>query len=332
MDAERVYVAIQGGGLRAFERETGTPVWSRDIGTALPPVVSGELLFVAGRDSILALDVATGEQVWTRSLDGEVAAPLLSHGSTLIALTRGEVMGIQQADGVISWRRGLEAPTKFRAAALDGSKRDGVVLTLDNGQVIALDLKTGEPMWKRSLPGTLSAPGTARDRVLVGSTNNFFYALDAESGRERWRWRTGGDVIGAAAAGDRVYFASLDNILRAVNRDNGNQQWKAEMPTRPAAPPIPVGDVVLIAGVNRVDGFVGKTGASLGSYEPNEDLRGVPAIDADLQPFRVALVVFEFDGKITALRPVRMLFPDPPLTPFQKLPGRELQPERRPTS
>jgi hypothetical protein len=37
------------------------------------------------------------------------------------------------------------------------------------------------------------------------------------------------------------------------------------------------------------------------------------------------------DGSVTALRPTRMMLPDPPLVPLLELPGRELPPERPPT-
>src|SRR5438132_5971 len=72
-----------------------------------------------------------------------------------------------------------------------------LVLTLDGGRVVALNLTTGEPLWEEMLPGTLSPPALAKDRVLIGSTNNFLYALEAGNGRIAWKWRTGGDVIGA---------------------------------------------------------------------------------------------------------------------------------------
>jgi outer membrane protein assembly factor BamB len=242
----------------------------------------------------------------------------------------GDVVAVDTHVRAVAWRQPLGVASTHPAAVLDSG---GAVLTLPEGKVVALDSKTGKPIWERTLPGTLSAPAAGRNRVFVGSTNNFFYALDADSGREAWRWRTGGDVVGAAAAGDRVYFVSLDNILRAVNRDNGNQQWKAEVPTRPAAPPIPVGDVVVLTGVApRLDGFVGKTGQVLGNYTAPAELQGAPAIDSNLRPFTVAFVALTRDGRITALRPTRMMLPDPPLVPLTTLPGREVPPERLPAA
>jgi outer membrane protein assembly factor BamB len=328
MDNERVYVPVEGGGLRAFARETGEPIWDAVLETTWPPVPGNTSLFVGSPGRVVALDAETGGVRWSRPLSADCSAPLLLLRDSIVAATdNGEVLALRTEDGGVIWTRQVGSRTRHTVARL--VSRDAIVLVLDDNRIIALETKSGSVLWERSLPGTLSAPATARDRVFVGSTNNFFYALDSDSGEEAWRWRTGGDVVGAAAADDRVYFVSLDNILRGVNRSNGNQQWKAQIPTRPSTPPIAVGDVVVMVGVApRLDGFVGKTGAVLGSYTAATDLVGAPAIDANLQPFRVALAVFTRDGRITALRSTRMTLPDPPLVPLLKLPGRELPPER----
>jgi outer membrane protein assembly factor BamB len=328
MDTERVYVPVQGSGVRAFSRATGELLWAESAGTRWAPLVSDGRLFIVLPDGIRAMEAATGHSLWNYSLDRPVSALPVAHGARLLVPTEaGDIIALAVADGTVSWTRPLGSPTRHPMAVQDST----VATALADGRVIALDADTGELLWERSLPGTLSAPATARDRVFVGSTNNFFYALDAGSGREVWRWRTGGDVVGAAATDDRVYFVSLDNILRAVNRDNGNQRWKADIPTRPSAPPVAVGDVVVLTGVApRLDGFVGRTGAVLGNYTAPTDLQGVPAIDPNLQPFQVAIVSLTRDGRVTALRPTRMMLPDPPLAPLLELPGRELPPERLP--
>ena len=327
IDAHRVYVPVDEGGVRAFARETGALVWSDPASTRMPLLAAGGRLFTVPGAEVRALAPDTGELLWRREIDDGIAAPPIHDDGRLIVPTgAGDVLALADADGGVLWRRTLGARSRHPASPLPPSR---VVLVLDDGRVVALAGATGEIAWERPLPGTLSAPATARDRVLVGSTDNFFYALDAQSGDEVWRWRTGGDVIGAAAQDDRVYFASLDNVLRAVNRGNGNQIWKAAMPTRPSRPPIAFGDVVVVTGVSpRLDAFLGRTGAPLGSYTAPGDLQDAPLIDTAPDPFEVAVVVLMRDGRMTGLRPTRLAFPDPPLVPLLKLPGRELPAER----
>lgn len=329
MDEARVYVALEGAGVRAFRRDTGEPVWSEPADTRWPLIVAGGLLFAALPDEIRGHDPASGQLRWSHRLEAALSAPLAWVGGRVIVLLEtGEVVALRDRDGQVAWRRPLGAAVRYVPAAIGDT---AIALTLADSRLVSLDLESGEPRWERTFEGTIGPPASGRDRVFVGSTNNFFYALDAESGAERWKWRTGGDVVGAAADGDRVYFASLDNVLRAVNRGNGNQLWKAAVPTRPAAPPKAFGDVVVLSGVApRVDAYLGKTGVALGTFTAAADLQGAPMIDTTPTPFEVAMVAITRDGRMTGLRPTKLMFPDPPLAPFLKLPGRELPREPRP--
>ena len=329
MDDERVYVGLQVRGVRALSRETGQPLWQEAVDITHPPLAVDDQLLIALPSEVRALDPHTGLTRWSRRLERPLAADMIAaEGAALLVDGAGQLVAVRVRDGEELWRRALGALTTHAPARITS---DVVAITLADARVVALNDRTGEVMWQRSLPGTLSAPATGRDRVFVGSTNNFFYALDAESGEERWRWRTGGDVIGAAAAGERVYFVSLDNVLRAVNRDNGNQLWKAAIPSRAAAPPIAFDDVVVVSGVApRVDAYDGRTGAALGTFTALTDLEGPPVIDTSPKPFEVAIVALTREGRLSALRPIGLMFPDRPLVPLLRLPGRELPREPRP--
>lgn len=211
----------------------------------------------------------------------------------------------------------------------------GVHVTAPGGRVIELSLEDGRPRWEVRIPGTPSVPASAHDRVFVGSTDNVFYAFDARSGRLAWKWRSGGDVIGAAADLHAVYFASLDNILRSVNRGNGNQRWQKDTGTRPIAPPVVVGPVVIVPGVGaNLLAFSALTGAPVGGFTPGgaAEFKGDPLLDPVLRPFAVAAAVITRDGRVIALRPTGMLFREAAPAPFVQLPGRRLDREPPPFS
>jgi outer membrane protein assembly factor BamB len=329
MDDERVYVGLQVEGVRALTRRTGEVLWEEPFDITQPPLVSQGLLLVALPDQIRALDPGTGQERWSRPLARPLAAPIVTAGEAAVLVDdAGTLTAIRAATGDELWHRALGSLCAH-APAVTGA--DAVVVTLDDGRVAAIDAARGATLWERTPGGRLSAPAAAGDRVFVGSSSNHFYALDARSGRERWRWRTGGDVVGAAAAGERVYFVSLDNVLRAVDRGSGNQLWKAAIPSRPAAPPVAFDDVVVLATLApRVDAWNARTGEALGTLTAATELAGVPLIDTSPRPFEVAIVALTRDGRLSALRPTGLMFPDPPLVPLPKLPGRELPREPRP--
>ena len=338
MDDANVYFPLETGALQAFARETGDLVWTAEAPSMWRPALGAGRVFVADADTIRAVDASTGTEVWQRPLAQPLTAPLTwDSGWLIVATDGGALLGVRADDGQPVWTRDLGSTTRQPAAALSTGL---VVVSLENSTVVALDRGTGEVRWTRTLAGTLSAPAAAGDRVFVGTTSNDFYALDPGTGKELWHWRVGGDIVGAAVDGDVVYFASLDNILRAVNRSNGNQRWKTEVPTRPALPPVAFGGVVLITGVApRVDGWVGRTGAVMGSHRVLADgggddsmLQGAPLVDAPLKPYQVGMVTLTRAGRVSALRPEMMMMRDPATVPLKELPGRRLERERLDTA
>ena len=325
MDAKRVYIPLQTGQMIALDRETGDERWTTSAETRFSPLVAPGRVVVATDKGLRAVDTSDGDERWFTDLPG-IAAPLAAEGGLLVATTSsGEAAAVRVGTGELVWRRPLGGVTRYAAAMLPNGP---IAFSLDS-QVVALDRETGEPLWTRALPGTLSPPAVARGLVLVGSTSNDFYALEAKNGAEAWNWRVGGDVIGAVADGEVVYFASLDNVLRAVNRSNGNQRWKTVVPTRPAAAPIAFNDIVVLAGVApRVDSFLGKTGKAQGSHTATSEFEGAPLVDRPLKPFQVGMVTIARDGHVAALRPTGLMMRDPLPVPMLQLPGRRLERDR----
>ena len=350
MDAEHVYIPIQPEKLVALSRMTGAKVWTRDIESMWPPVVFGNVLYLAASDEIHALDTATGAQRWRVPFETALVAPLtigavlpdprsgirgaeVQHVEVLIAtFAKGLVVAYAADDGRMLWTCELGAASRF-SPAMDGVR---AVFALDDSRAVALRLADGRVEWEQKLEGMLNQPSIARDRIFIGTNTNSLFALDNGSGRIAWKWKTGGDVIGTAAdTKGGAYYASLDNVLRAVNRGNGNQRWIKEIPTRPLLPPQIVGDgakyeeIVILTGVtSEVDAFAAKTGAPAGMYMPPSDLQGGPLIDPELRPYQVAMVVITRDGRAIGLKPSAMLLPEPMNVPFAELLGRRLERER----
>jgi outer membrane protein assembly factor BamB len=175
---------------------------------------------------------------------------------------------------------------------------------LEDGRLLALDLRDGALQWQQRVSGRPSSLALARDRVFVGSTDNYLYALDDRNGTLRWRWRAGGDVVGIAADDDHVYFVALDNLLRALNRGNGNQRWRVELPSRPAPGIWAVRDEVLAADLSPgVSAFDTATGATRTTVAAPGDLAGPPLVDGAEGATDVHLVLLTLDGRVTGLRP-----------------------------
>ncbi len=326
LDALRAYIPLQTGELLAIDRETGATVWSITLATAWAPVVSDDVLYVAGDGELQAVRAATGDLVWRSGIDAELIAAPIQQDDTIVLLVKpDELRALRKADGSEVWRRAV------------GEQLTSPTLTADSGGVVVASgsrlrrfaLNDGRPLWERELSGVLGRPSLAGDRIFVGSTDNHLYALDTANGRLAWpRWRAGGDVIGATADDRLVFVASHDNLLRGLRRGSGNQVWKRDLSTRTIATPSAFGGIVLVTGNSpTLSTFNALTGEPIGTYSVAADLQGVPLVDSTLEPFRVAMIVVTRDARAIGLRPTGMMFRELPLVPIQALPGRSLNRE-----
>lgn len=82
--------------------------------------------------------------------------------------------------------------------------------------------KTEGPIW-----GTPLVDGGV---VYAGSDDGNLYAVDAKTGQARWKFASGGIVRSRpAVSAGLVYFASDDGALYAINAQDGQQAWKTDI-------------------------------------------------------------------------------------------------------
>jgi outer membrane protein assembly factor BamB len=98
------------------------------------------------------------------------------------------------------------------------------------GQLIALDLRTGEVAWTHALP----APVTASPLVIQSTTHTVFIAdteghvraLAAESGELAWETKLDGGVTsGLSSDGATIFAATRTGHVYALDRESGEPRW-----------------------------------------------------------------------------------------------------------
>ena len=324
IDARHAYVALKDGSVEAADLASGERVWSVEGDATVAPVVSGDVVLLAGSTQIAALTTENGDPVWTRALPDPAVALTAADGLVMVATMQGTLLALSASDGVERWRQ--RVPGRVTPPMLVTAGRVAVVD--EAGHVTALEIASGHVRWQRRLAGRLSPPAGTDERLFVGSSTKAFWALRASDGATLWQWRMGGDVSGAVVDGDRVYVLTLDNLIRALDAGTGNQRWKASLATRPGAPPLALKGLAVVSGVApRLEGFSRKTGVSLGILTPASELAGSPALTPVLVPYRTAVVVATRDGLLLGFRPERLMLRDPKAAPLTTLPGRLLAPE-----
>ena len=201
------------------------------------PVVAGDRVYLTasegGRLLTIALDTATGREVWRRDLK-----PARSH-KIYKANDPASPSPAADADGVVVFFAdfGLAAYTRdgkdrwtvplgpFKSFYGMGASPivagDVVVLVCDQASgsfVIAVDRKTGKPLWRKDRPGTVDAystpmvfrpPAGPAQLIVIGTTRLEAYSLD--TGDQRWWMPVGsaGAMGTAVASGDTLFVATV---------------------------------------------------------------------------------------------------------------------------
>ena len=110
--------------------------------------------------------------------------------------------------------------------------RDRLFIGTHNGNLYALDARTGEPQWRFHIQGAfLHSPACAQDLVLAGNTDGRLYALDAGSGALRWSVDGGQGGFSASPAVDSglaVIGSRSGNVL-AVDIASGKRKWQRQV-------------------------------------------------------------------------------------------------------
>jgi outer membrane protein assembly factor BamB len=228
----------------AFDKRSGQTIWvsspqarhyDTNFSTPIVATVNGtRLLIVGGTDGAYhALQVETGKPVW--SLEVSKRAILnsalfrdnvvyITHGEENIDTTQMGMVAAVDATGTgalpasaLRWKTHGFLPT-FASPVMDAER----LYTVDNGAILgAFDLKTGAPVWTRTL-GTLQkgSPVLADGKLYVGTENGKFYILRPTAkgvdvlDEDQLSTQAGPDPIIASpiVANGRVYVTSTDRV------------------------------------------------------------------------------------------------------------------------
>lgn len=193
-------------------------LWSEDVGSGigeyfsrLSPAMGYDLVFAADRQGeVIAFDEKTGKTVWEQNFATFNNDGYLSFASNLFS-------------------SGVSAKISGGLTAA----YEKVFFGTEDGNVYALDAKTGEIAWQSEVKGeVIAAPAVDEGMVLVNTGSGTLFALDASSGEQKWKYESdvpalslrgisapiasnGGAIVGTAAG------KLVVNILA-----NGQTAWE----------------------------------------------------------------------------------------------------------
>ncbi|WP_407332366.1 outer membrane protein assembly factor BamB [Enterovibrio sp. 27052020O] len=200
----KLYLGTETGDLIALDEETGDLVWRINAGGEIlsKPLADESLIVVnTSRGELAAFDAETGEERWRISTDvpnltlrGD-SSPVAISGGVFWGMANGRLGAAFIENGNIIWQQTVASPkgaTEIdRLVDVDATPViSGSLLYAVgyNGQLVAIDLRSGRPAWKRTY-------STTTDFLVVGSylflvtDKDHVVAVDARSGTELWQNR-----------------------------------------------------------------------------------------------------------------------------------------------
>lgn len=328
--SERIYVLDADQTVRAFDLQTGSPAWQREIesgnrrdqvGIGGGMALEGDRLIVAsGFGRVLALDAASGAEIWARDMDAPMTgSPTIKDGRIFVTSNNNEVYALSLDDGTVEWSdQAIAEPARVLGSPSPAAVEDIVVVPYSSGEVIAYLASNGRRLWSDALsrPGRFTPisaindiaarPILAGGLVIVANQSGVTAAIDGRSGSRVWA-QSIGSTQAPALVDEYLFIAGREGLLVALNAGTGQVYWTRQLPRwrdeedqkgrlSYAGPVLASGRIIVISSEGELLALDPQTGVEIGAL----DLRDA----VYLEPIAVdgRLYVLTDDARLIAIR------------------------------
>lgn len=238
VSGSHVFVGSEKAIVYALNADDGKVAWQTTVaGEAMSrPVVSDGMVLVHTTNGMLqALNESDGAIKWTLNLDvpslslrGE-SSPTVAFGAAIVGGDNGRVSAVMMQQGQLIWQQRISQVTgtteidRLNDVDMTPVVVDGVVYALAyNGNLTALDLRSGQILWKREL-GSVNDFIVDAGRIFLVDQNDRITALKTDGGITLW---SQSDLLHRNLTAPVMYNGYLvvgdaEGYLHWVNTDDG---------------------------------------------------------------------------------------------------------------
>lgn len=248
----RIFTMDALAGVTAVSAEGGV-LWQRNLAAAGSrsaisggglAIGEGLLVISTGYGEVVALDPASGNEVWRQDLGAPAnGAPAVSGGTVYVVGRDSAAWAIRASDGRILWQQPgaiAQAGTLGAAAPAVGDRT--VILPFPSGQVTAALKSSGIPLWTTAVAGQRQGramasllsdisgdPLIAGPVTYIGNTGGRIVAFDSRDGSRVWTADEA--ALGPMVlAGGALFVLSDDARLVRLDARSGERVWSVELP------------------------------------------------------------------------------------------------------
>ncbi len=272
LEGDTLVVASGYGHLTALDATSGEQKWQRELGspmTGAPTIKDGRIFTGSNNNEIFALDLATGETIWSDQAIAESARVLSAPSAAAVEdfviapYSSGEIIAYRATNGRRLWTDAITQAGRFTPISEIndiGSRpvlASGLVFaSSQSGMTIAIDGRTGNRVWEQII-GSTQAPALAGDALFVIGNDGRIAALNAGTGKAYWvkelpqfekveKKKDRISYAGPILASGRLIIISSTGRLIALSPQNGEEISSLKLGGKVFIEPIAAGGKLLV--------------------------------------------------------------------------------------
>jgi outer membrane protein assembly factor BamB len=216
--------------------------------------------------------------------------PAVADGVAYVVNKYGNAKAVRLSDRKILWERNTDpkdsgAPTDVTAPVYHEGK---VFFAYVDGNLVAVDAKTGKQVWTRKLAGHLeSSPMAVGGKLYLGTDKTNVVAVRASDGKVLWQFNSPGAIKASPSFHHgHLFVADYESGMFCLDAKSGRLLWRTNTSKAPpfgqggfySSPAIAFGRVYAGRDDGTIFAFDEKTGKVDWSFPTNNFVYGSPAV------------------------------------------------------
>ena len=200
----------------ALNAKSGLMLWNNSITSAYwgiysSPAVANGVVYIGSDDhNLYALNATDGRQLWVYPTENWVeSSPTVANGIVYVSSEDENLYALNAANGQKIWNYNITLDTA-NGESIAVANNVVYVLSGLNGEIKALNAKTGELIWSSSTTDCQPFPIIVGNVLYVGGIDNLF-AFNATDGSWLWNSNQTGNILSSPAYANGVVYVDSTN-------------------------------------------------------------------------------------------------------------------------
>ncbi len=258
-----VYTANIDGLVQATHKTNGKILWTQQLPDTLtsgPTVANGRIAIATSASTLIVLNQQDGVKIWQANLSSDaLAKPVIEGQQVFVKSIDGNLYSFNLNNGEKQWAVDHGAPHLIlKASSGPVVSGDLIIAGFSDGKLDGFNKQTGQLMWQRNIAFAgggsdverlvdIDADPIVRDsEVYLASYQGYIGALSLASGEFLWQ-KPASIYKNFAVTGHSIYYVDSDSTIWAVNLSNGQVKWKQDaLKARGLTEPVVMGNRIFV--------------------------------------------------------------------------------------